>query len=157
MFASSDAALPDLTAAFYETLEGHLNNIATAVTNKKAILRKLVETNAFLAKLTAKKFERIEKLLLEANSAAYHGTPTPSTGRPAPSINRDLTFSKIHVFFKQKWVVGGFCSTNGWDVSPNYSSSSCGSKKPGHVNTATRKNPAGPGATTNKGWDSLMT
>ena len=118
LFASSDAALPDLTAAFYETLEGHLNNIATAVTNKKAILRKLVETNAFLAKLTAKKFEQIEKLLLEANSAASHGTPTSSTCRPAPSIDHDRTVSQIHVAFKKKWVIRGFCSTHGWGVGP---------------------------------------
>ena len=118
--------------------------MATAVTNKKDVLRNLVENNASLIKLAAKKFARIEKLLMDENPAASCGTPTPSIGRPDPFIERNHAVSQIRAAFKYKCVVGGFCSTHGWGVDPNHSSTSCGSMKTGHVDTATRKNPHGP-------------
>ena len=82
--------------------------MALAVTNKKTVLGNLVETNASLTKLTAKKFTRIKNLLLGAKFAVSCSTPMPSTGRPDPFIKRDCAVSQIRAAFKHKWVVGGF-------------------------------------------------
>ena len=155
-FSGASADLPNFTAVFFKQIEGHLNNMATAVTNENSILENIVEINASLTKITTNKFARIKKLLLEVKSAASYGTPTPVTGKAAASIDRDCVVSQILVLFKNKWFVGGFYSTHGWGVGPDHSSSSCRSNKPGHVDTAARENPSGPGANRNKSWDDFI-
>ena len=57
---------------------------------------------------------------------------------------------------KFKWVPGKFCSTHGHGVGPDHDSSRCNGKAAGHVDTATRANPSGPGAERNKGWDDWL-
>ena len=63
------------------------------------------------------------------------------------------------------WITGPaskFCSKHGWGLVPGHDSMSCKNKTKegepgGHVNTATRSNPVGPGKNKNKGWDDFVT
>ena len=45
------------------------------------------------------------------------------------------------------------CSSHGHGVISGHDSHNCPGRKPGHVETATRENPAGPGQYSNKGSD----
>ena len=53
--------------------------------------------------------------------------------------------AQLKAALKGKWVSGGFCSSHGYGVSADHDSKNCKNKKPGHVDTATRANPAGHG------------
>ena len=62
----------------------------------------------------------------------------------------------LQATIKNKWKVGGLCSTHGHGVRSGHSSSNCNEKKNVHVNAAIRTSPAGPGKYINKGWDDWL-
>jgi hypothetical protein len=146
--APLDDQLPTLSV-----LESHLDNMALAVTNEKAILDSLVASNATLTKLTADKLTRLEKLVLDLRPS---NRGTHSIHPPPASVDSRAVF-QLRGAIKHKWVQGGFCSTHGWGVSAGHTSADCKGKRPGHVDSATRTNPQGPGASKNKGWDDFLT
>ena len=77
--------------------------------------------------------------------------------RGAPLDNNEKRKLERHIrTIKNKWNVGGFCSTHGHGVAVGHNSKTCGTKGTGHIDTATRKNPAGPGKEKNKGWDAWL-
>ena len=55
------------------------------------------------------------------------------------------------------WTKGGFCSSHDHGIIDGHDSSNFPEQKPGHVETATRENPAGPGQYSNKRWDAFWT
>ena len=57
---------------------------------------------------------------------------------------------------KNKWKVGGFCSTHGHGVRVGYNSGNCADKNDGHDVNAKHSNPVGPGKDFNKGWDAWL-
>ena len=134
-------------------LESHLDNMAFAVTNKKAVLNSLISSNASLTKITTEKLTKLEKLLLELKSTGHRPAPgTPQMTVPSNSHG----VSQLHAAIKYKWVPGAFCSIHGWGVGAGHTSAKCKGKKHGHVDSATRNNSQGPGATKNKGWDDFL-
>jgi hypothetical protein len=116
-----------------------MDNLAAAATTSDAVLQQLVATNA-------KQHDRIESLLGELKRLR-----SGSGGAPG---SLSATREKLLVTAIQRnWAPGGFCSTHGHAVAHGHTSATCKKRGTGHVATATRDNPAGPGATLNKGWD----
>jgi hypothetical protein len=141
-------SLPNLSE-----LESHLDNMAFAVANEKAVLDSLVSSNASLTKITSKKLTKLKKLVLKLKSAG----PWPAPGTPQmtiPSNSRDV--SQLRAAIRHKWVPGAFFSTHGLGVSAGHNSTDCKGKRHGHIDSVTCDNPQGPGATKNKGWDDFL-
>eukprot|EP00804_Cyclotella_cryptica_P009042 CCRYP_003143-RA/>CCRYP_003143-RA protein AED:0.97 eAED:1.00 QI:0/-1/0/1/-1/1/1/0/306 len=150
--SSAIAAHSTSTAAFHPTtaspsnnqlptlskLESHLDNMALAVTNEKAVLDSLVSSNDTLTKLTADKLAKLENLVLDLKPSTHR--PTQTVQPPATSADA-RSLSQLRAAIKYKWVPGSFCSTHGWGVSANHSSADCKGKRPGHIDSATRTNP----------------
>jgi hypothetical protein len=165
--SSAIAAHGTPTAAFHPTrespsnnhlptlseLESHLDNMAMAVTNEKAVLDSLVTSNATLTKITADKLTKLEKLVLDLKPNAHRATQSV---QPPPTSSDSRGLSQLRAAIKYKWIPGGFCSTHGWGVSAGHSSADCKGKRPGHIDSATRTNPQGPGAYKNKCWDDFL-
>ena len=103
-------------------LDHHLDNMAVAVTNKKAVLDALLTTNIKLTKLTSEKLSKIEKLLLNPKFII----PLPDAGATTPtSTSNECTIVQLQAAIKHKWVPGAFSSTHGWGVGPNHTSAIC--------------------------------
>jgi hypothetical protein len=126
-----------------------MDALALAATNDKTVLDNLVATNKTLTDSVAKKLANIESLFAKNPSGS-----TLTSG----STNDARLVAQLRAAIKGKWAAGGFCSTHGYGVSADHTSASCKNKKPGHVDSATRANPAGHGAdkNINKGWDAFL-
>ena len=136
-----------------QALDGHLNRMANDATNSGLTLFQLTDTNARLTATTSKQYEAIKKLLTKIKLSSSSPNPrSPSTGADAATTDQK-TLKLLQIGIKNRWSIGGLCSSHGWGVRHLNSSSSCKNKAPGHVDTATRADPEGPGATRNKGWD----
>ena len=86
-------------------LDRHLDNMAAAVTNKKAVLDVLVTTNAKITKLSSDKLARIKKLLLHPKSFI----PLPVVGATTPaSASNDCTVVQLRAAIKHKWSLVHF-------------------------------------------------
>jgi hypothetical protein len=125
-----------------------MDALALAATNEKEVLDNLVSSNKVLSELTAKKIAAIEQLIISKTAA-------PGA---APSAGDAKLVAQLRAAIKGKWATGGFCSTHGYGVSATHNSTTCKTKKPGHVDTATCSSPAGPGHDKhiNKGWDAFL-
>jgi hypothetical protein len=139
-----------LGSSFQEQFASGMDALALAATNDKTVLDNLVATNKTLSDSIAKKLSNLEALLAK-NSASNASVP----GSP----NDAKQVAQLKAAIKGKWVAGGFCSSHGYGVSADHTSKSCKNKKTGHIDTATRDNPAGHGADKhiNQGWDSFLT
>ena len=133
-------------------LDSHFDNLASAATNSNSALEQL-------AFATTDQYAEI-KTSLDALAAATPALPTRrgtrSTAAPLSNTGKRKLERRIRTLeaaIKNKWEVGGFCSTLGHGVSAGYDSKICGTKGAGHVNSSTRKNRAGEGKKKNKGWD----
>jgi hypothetical protein len=127
-----------------------MDALALAATNDKTVLDNLLATNKTLTDSIAKKLTNLESLF----------TKNPTTAAPSTSTTNDARLiAQLKAAIKGKWAPGGFCSTHGYGVSADHTSASCKNKKPGHIDSATRANPAGHGAdkNINKGWDTFLT
>ena len=127
--------------------------MADATTNSGTALTQIAEANSRLASATSSQYQNIKKLLNEIKSSASR----PSSYAASATISDQNTIKLLQSAIKNRWTVGGFCSSHGWGVAFRHSSATCNNKLPGHDDTATRANPAGPGKTKNKGWDSFAT
>eukprot|EP00804_Cyclotella_cryptica_P009177 CCRYP_003216-RA/>CCRYP_003216-RA protein AED:0.27 eAED:0.13 QI:0/0/0/0.66/1/1/3/0/546 len=142
-FAGAAAAtqLPSLSK-----LKSDIVKVAVAVTNEKAVLNLLVTSNATITTVTDDKLAKIEKHLL--NIKTVRNTQVGSqAAAPAPDSR---ILGQLQATTKHKWAPGGFCSTHGWGVGASHTSTECKKMQAGHVDSATRANPQGPGATRNK-------
>ena len=141
-------------------LDVHFDHLATAATHSNEIVQgNLIQ----LTKSVTNQNNDIKKLLSELKSAL------PSTEGRSNNINgdsggrnnlsssqketHDRRITQLQPAIKRKWVQGRFCSTQGHGVGYKHNSASCINKTTGHVDTATRENPAVPGEKKNKGWD----
>ena len=142
-----------LSSTFEEQFASGMDALALAASNEKTVLDNLVATNKSLSDTTAKKIANIEALL------STLAAKSPSSGTPAPSTSSDSKqLAQLKAAIKGKWTSGGFCSSHGYGVNLEHDSKTCKNKKPGHVDTATRANPAGHGAEKhiNQGWDAFL-
>jgi hypothetical protein len=142
-----------LTPSFDKQFANGMDALALTATNEKAVMDNLVSSNKTLAKTTAKKLSNIESLLAALSSKS------PTTNTPAPGSSTDSKqLAQLKSAIKGKWVAGGFCSLHGYGVNATHDSMICKNKKLGHVDTATRANPAGQGAKKhiNQGWDNFL-
>jgi hypothetical protein len=136
-------------------LNCHFDNLALAATNSNAALE-------LLAAATTSQYADIRASLDALSSDPNNSAPTP--GARARTAVLPLTEKRklekriktLEAAVKSKWIVGGFCSTHGHGVGAGHCSKTCGTKGSGHVDSATRANPSGPGKDKNKGWDSWL-
>ena len=136
--------------------DGHLDRMDDAATNSGLTLSQLTDANARLAAATSTQYQTIKKLLTDiqlSSSSPNHGSS--SDGASAGTTRNQQTIRLLQAAIKNRRIVGGFCSSHGWGVGHLHSSSTCKNKMAGHVDTATRSNPAGPGATRNQSWDAF--
>ena len=125
-----------------------------AATNSGLTLSQLTNANVWLAATTSKQYQNIKKLLMDIKLSSSSPNPrSSSTGAGAGATDDQQTIKLLQAAIKNRWIVGGFCSSHGWGVGHLHSSSTCKNKMTGHVDTATKTNPADPGATRNQGWD----
>ena len=138
-----------------EMLDGQFDALAAASANSNDALDQLVAA-------TTQQYADIKSALTNLAAATPTAAATPNTSSQTPTnppathtaLEARITLLQTAVRFK--WAKGGFCSTHGHGVGPKHTSASCRDKKPGHVDTATRVNPAGPGKTKNRGWDAWL-
>ena len=148
-----DAAFTALAAA--AAASSHVQEtLATAATT---------QYSAILAEITA-----LKALYVAPSAAGGGGGGGGRGGTSATDIARrskdNLRINQLQSAIKFKWVTGpgaSFCSTHGWGLAADHNSMRCRNKtregEPGgHVNSATRANPSGPGKTKNKGWDDFL-
>ena len=127
--------------------------MADAATNSGLTLHQLTNDNARLASATTKQYDAITKLLADLKLRSV-SLSTGDDARDQTTPNQQTrTIKTLQTAVKNRWAVGGFCSTHGWGVGLHHTSSSCKNTGPGHIKTTTCDNPAGPGANKNKGWD----
>ena len=141
---ASDLALQDL--------DGHLDRMADAATNSGTTLSQLTDANTRLASVTSTQYQAIKKLLTEIKNS-NSSSPNPRSSRSgAGATNDQQTIQLLQSVVKNRWIVGGLCSSHGWGVSYQHTSTTCKNKLAGHIDTATRSTPADPGKTKNQGW-----
>ena len=143
------------TQGIMEHLDGHFDNLAAASTNSHAVLdQTAVATTEQYASITA----ALENLASAAPSKPSTRS-TPKTTNPLSPTEKRVTEKRIITLqsaVKNKWKVGGFCSTHGHGVREGHDSRNCSSNKDDHGVKATRANSVGPGKDFNKGWDALL-
>ena len=150
MGSGAAIAQPLMTPPDFEKLDDYFDNIAAAATNKKTVLADLVATitkltdaNKILTSTNAKLTTQLSTRIQPA------GTPSnPST----PWVDRHANCNKTN---PGRFLVGGYCWTHGWRVTPEHNSRTCNRKKEGHgkaQEASTRTNLMG-GSVANKGWD----
>ena len=128
--------------------------MANAATNSGLTLSQLTDVNARLSATTSTQYQNIKKLLKDIKISSSSPNPrSSSTGVGAGATGDQQTIKLLQAAIKNRWIVGDFYSSHGWGVGHLHSSSTCNNNMTGHVDTATRKNPAGPGATRNQDWD----
>ena len=131
--------------------------MSDAATNSGLTLHQLTDINSRPTSTTTKQYKAITRLLYDIklrSASPRTGDPTcdPTHDQTAPN-QQTCTIKTLQAAVKNRWGVGGFCSTHGWGVRIHQTSGSCKKKGSGQIDTATRNKPAGPGATKNKGWD----
>ena len=118
-------------------------------------------SNAALDQLAADTTQQYSEIKAALTNLAA-ATPIRNAGTRTGSLPTDQSETEKRILIlqaavKNKWKVGGFCSTHGHGVRFGHSSNNCNDKKNGHVNAATRASPAGLGKDIKKGWyDWLM-
>ena len=140
-----------------QALDGHLNRMADATTNSVTTLLQLTDANARLVSATSMQYQTIKKLLTQIKNS-NSSSPNPrssSSGAGASATNDQQTIPLLQSAVKNRWIIGGFCSSHGWGVSYEHTSATCKNKLACHIDTATRSNPAGPGGKKNQGWDAF--
>lgn len=149
---SPDSAL--LTPTAIKQLDTHFNNLAARLGN--TAMEQLIAPNAALANTIADNIS-IKSLLLELKSgvkAQDLSAAESSNMSSADACAKEV--ARLHLAIRKCWVPGKFYSMHGYGVGSNHNSAMCKHKGLGHVNTATKKNPAGSGKNIYKDWDYFL-
>ena len=131
-------------------LNGQFDTLAAASSTSNAALDQL-------AAATTQQYLEIKAALTNLAAAKTIRNAGTRTGTlPTDQRETEKRILILQAAVKNKWKVGGFCSTHGHGVRSSHSSNSCNNKKNGHVHVATRASPSGPGKDINKGWDNWL-
>ena len=120
-----------------------MDNMEYAATNDKAIIEQLVANTT--SQYTATKMIMQELKIQRGsnnsgqNSNSTNQTPNGDGMRKLKKHNATLQHATM-----KGWTKGGFCSSHGHGVIAGHDSRTCPDQKPGHIETATRENPARP-------------
>ena len=138
--------------------DAHFDNLATTITHGNGVVHEGLRQ---LTQSSAAQHNNIKKLLgkLRATIPSLGGRNNPATGggrNNLPATDKEKLekhISQLNAAVRFKWIPGNFCFTHGHGVIPDHNSARCNKKfcSDGHVATATRKKPFGPGGTRNKG------
>ena len=119
-----------------EVLENSMDNLASTVTNNKILTAtnaKLIYTNGTFS------------------ASGISAKPPGSSGARNPNHT-------LHQKICKKWAIGGFCLTHGWKVLASHDRKTFpdANRKPGHNESAMRKNLKVPSSKSKKGWDAWV-
>ena len=135
-----------------EELDSHFDNLTAVSTNRHAALDQLVSaTREQYTRITA----TLDNLVAAANSKPSPRS-IPRTTNPLSPTEKCVIVKIILTLksaVKDKWKVGGFCSTHGHSICAGHDSGNFSNNNDGHDVTSTRSNPVGTGKDFNKGWD----
>ena len=120
------------------TIDNALDNLASAATNNKAVLEKLVATNSSLTTSNSHLANQIKSL--QTKLAAKKG----QGGGDGGGSGRDATTKKGP-------NPAGYCWSHRWRVGYGHNSTTCEHPKEGHQSSATCQNTKG-GSSANKDW-----
>ena len=137
------------THGLLELLDGQFDALMAALSTSNAALYQL-------AAATTQQYAEIKAVLTNLSAATdcllsssrNDGTRTGSL--PSDQRETEKSILILQAAVKNKWKVGGFCSTHGHGVRYSHSSTNCNDKNNGHVNATTRSSTAGPGKEINK-------
>ena len=117
--------------------------MADAATNSGLTLSQLTDANARLSATTSTHYQTIKKLLTDIKLSSSSPNPRSSSdGASAGTTSNQQTIRLLQAAIKNRWIVGGFCSSHGWGLGHLHSSSTCKNKMAGHMDTATHSNHA---------------
>ena len=146
-----------------EQLDSQFDTLTLAANNRNYTLKQLTSA-------TTTQYAMIQTSLknLASNSPTGNNHTNP---RPAPRKTPPLLLTKNSVLekeikllqaaYKNKWVVGGICSTQGHGFGAGHKSVDFAGKRNkgktvSHNNSATHSNPDRPSKDHNKGWDDWL-
>ena len=145
-----------LADTFIKSFIGLMDNMASSATNDKAVLEQIVAN-------TTTQYTAIKMLMQELKNQRGSN----NSGRNSNSTNQTQDGNDMRKFKKRNatlqhaivkgWTKGGFFSSHGHGVTSGHGSRTFPNQKPGHIEMATRENPAGTGKYSNKGWDTFWT
>ena len=167
-------------AYFISQFDAHFTSLYAAVTGSNVVQESLAAaatTTQYSAILS--KLEALEALYVAPGGGGGGGGNNGNNGggsggsgggrRNSPFTSDDRTkdaarINQLQASIRGSWITGAaskFCSTHGWGLGPGHDSMSCKNKTRegetgGHINSATRSNPVGPGKNKNKGWDDFV-
>ena len=101
-----------------QALDGHLNRMADAATNNWTTLSQLSDANGRLASATSSQYQTILKLLTDIKNS-NSSSPNPGSSSScagAGATSNQQTIRLLQSAVKDRWIVGGFCSSHGWGV-----------------------------------------
>lgn len=110
-----------------------------ATTNDQKLMEQLIQSNATLTKNNEQLSQQL-KAAIQAIEALQSDTEQKEAKRLA-RIKK----------YEAKLDPQGYCHTHGFKVVKGHNSTTCTSKGPNHIDTATRENPMG-GNMKNKEW-----
>ena len=131
--ANTVTADATITPDTFAQLDGYLNNLAAAATNKTTTLAQLVENSASLTASVAASTASVTSLM-----AAY---TLLSNAKPPPTANAPTAPTQKQP--KAKLDPNGYCWMHGYMVRVGHTSATCTDKKLGHQDAATRTNTMG--------------
>ena len=101
----------------YEKLEGYLDNLAHAATNKKLVLQQL---SAAVALLTATNATLVQEIKALTSNNKYLGGLARSTTTAHPGKGKEKgRWTKAN---PGRFIVGGYCHTHGYCVGKDHDS-----------------------------------
>lgn len=138
-----------------EQLNSHFNNLAAAATSANAAMNQLIAANATLATTTADNIAEVKSLLLDVKAGikAQALSVTPSL-EAAATMACAKEVALLRLAIKNVGYPENFAQPT--VTALGHTSATCKCKGLGHVNTATRSNPARPGGNINKHWDHFL-
>jgi hypothetical protein len=135
---------------FLDSIDNALDNLASATTNDKAVLKKLVATNSSLTTSNTNLANLIKTLQTQLNAKKNQG----GNGGGGSGGSGGGGSGGSNNTSKQKGPnPAGYCLSHGWRVGYGHNSTTCANQKEGPQCNATRQNTKG-GSSANKDWTS---
>ncbi len=135
---NAPGAQANQATSFLDSIDNALENLASAATNDKAVLEKLVATNSSLTTSNTHLANQIKTLQTQLSGKKGHGNGGGGRG------SRDSNTKKGP-------NPAGYCWSHGWHVGHGHNSATCKHPKEGHQSNVTWQNTKG-GSSANKDW-----
>ncbi len=134
---ANSAHATTLNSGLLDSIDNALDNLTSAATNKKAILKQLIASNSSLATSNSTLTNQV-KTLCDQLAAKSRGNSRRGGGSNGPNKRREPD-------------PAGYCWSHSYQGGHGHTSHTCSNPKEDHQPTATRNNIMG-SSVTNKDW-----